>query len=145
MAGVTARHGATPPQNTQAAAGPKSASLSFRSKMASEAPSQRPSFFNYYFSCFRTRFGHENCKFSTPRNPQNQAFSFRRSSFLRFRRFPFECPLFRFLAASWAQFWCLSRPLREALGPSWGLLGVFLAVSWGLLVLLGGILGPGSS
>ena len=109
----------------------KYGALIFRSKMASEASSQRRSFFNSSFSCFRTRFGHEICQFSTTRNPQNQAFSWRMSSFLRFRRFPFECSLSCFLAASRLQFWCLSEPLGDALGPSWGHRGVFLAVPWG--------------
>ena len=115
----------------------------FRSKMASEASSQRPSSFNFYLSCFQTRFGHEICKFSTPRNPQNQVFSLRWSSFLRFRYFPFECRLFCFLAASWPQFWCLSKPLGEDLGPSWKLLGVFLGVSWGSPGASWWNLGPG--
>jgi hypothetical protein len=109
----------------------------FRSKMASEASSQRPSFFNYYFSCFRTRFGHEICQFSTPRNPPNQAFSLRRLSFLRFRRFPFEC-FFLILGSLLASFLVPFQPSWGGLGAilwaSWGLPGGFLGVSWGFLV-----------
>ena len=88
--------------------------------MPPEAPSQRPSYIDCYFSCFRSPFGTKISKFLTPRDPQNQAFSLRGSSFLRFSRFCVRRP-------SWT-------PLGGHLGPIWGPLGA----SWGPL---GGHLG----
>ena len=107
-----------PPQNTHPTGGSNPLTRNFQSKMNSEASPQQRLHFACHFLCLNPFCNYLNLVIWKPFQAfKIKHFHLESCYFWRFKGFAFEYPLRCFLEASWPQFWCLSKPLGEALGP----------------------------